>query len=214
MDMLTDQTRRAALTGLGASVLAGSPAFAATARAAIHRNRAFGPWNVVRNAPPAPLDGRLSLLSGRETTLRQWIGQGPSILILWALWCPPCIAENPALASLQRQLTTRGSKTQLRCLQAYDDQTLHAADMRLRAMNCSELQIARASPALEGDFVRFFRASPIDPRRTSLPSVVMLDQNGAEVGRAQGALQTGSRPYWTDPAAVSFLAELDSLLRP
>jgi thiol-disulfide isomerase/thioredoxin len=205
--------RRAILTGLGAGALAGMPALAATTPEAVRRNRAFRPWTVAANTPPAPLDGTLATIHGQEISLRQWIGQGPSIVILWAMWCPPCIAEKPALASLQRELTARGSKTQLRCLQAYDDTTLRLAHIRLRSMDCGDLQIARASPGLERRFVRFFGASPIDPSRTSLPSVVLLDGAGVEIGRAQGALQAGSRSYWADPAARRFLAGLDDLLR-
>jgi thiol-disulfide isomerase/thioredoxin len=33
---------------------------------------------------------------GKETTLADFAGQG-LVINLWATWCPPCVAEMPAL---------------------------------------------------------------------------------------------------------------------
>lgn len=205
--------RRTLLAGLGASVLAGSPVLAATVPKAVSRHRGFRPWRQVRNPKTPPLEGRVVLPHGRETSLRDWMGPGPSVVILWALWCPPCMAENPAIAGLQRKLTAMRSNTRIRCLQAYDDRSLADAGATLARMRCSEIAIARATPALERAFIPFFGASPIDPKRTSLPSMVMLDANGSELGRVEGALEFERTIYWSDPRVVEFLANLDGLLK-
>lgn len=210
--MAMEATRRAALAGMGASLIA-APAVAAPVPKAVRSNPAFRRWKTVRNPPAPPLDGKVTLLDGREASLRDWIGPGPSVLLLWALWCPPCMAENPGLALFQRRLTAMKSNTRLRCLQAYDDKSLAVAKSTLDRMKCSELQIARATPALERAFVGFFGKSPVDPRRTSLPSLVMLDGKGAELGRAEGALEFERTIYWSDPKTAQFLGSLERLLK-
>lgn len=204
--------RRAVLTGLAASALASAPAVAAAPRA-VSRHYGYRPWRTARKPSAPPLDGKVSLPNGRELSLREWIGPGPSVIILWALWCPPCMAENPALAGLQRKLTAMKSNTRLRCLQAYDNRSLADAGATLTRMRCSEIPIARASVALERAFIPFFGASPIDPKRTSLPSMVLLDSSGVELGRAEGALEFERQIYWSDPRVVEFLAGLEGLLR-
>lgn len=212
MESPLDATRRVAIAGLGASLIA-APAAAADPPGTVKRHPAFRRWRVVRNPPAPPLDGKVTMLNGRDVALRDWIGPGPAVLLLWALWCPPCMAENPALARFQRRLTAMKSNTRLRCLQAYDDKSLAVAKSTLDRMKCSELQIARATPELERSFVRFFGASPVDPRRTSLPSVVLLDSKGVELGRVQQALEYGRTVYWSDPKTAQFIGSLDQLLQ-
>ncbi|MFN9092937.1 MAG: TlpA disulfide reductase family protein [Alphaproteobacteria bacterium] len=40
---------------------------------------------------------------GKETGLAAFAGQG-LVINLWATWCPPCVAEMPALDRLQAML--------------------------------------------------------------------------------------------------------------
>jgi thiol-disulfide isomerase/thioredoxin len=52
-------------------------------------------------ASPAPAAAiTFTDADGKETTLADFAGQG-LVINLWATWCPPCVAEMPALDRLQ-----------------------------------------------------------------------------------------------------------------
>jgi hypothetical protein len=123
------------------------------------------------------------------------------------------VAEKPAQAKLQRQLNHMRSHSKFKCVQAYDPRPLADARAGLDRLNCKELETARATPEFERAFVGFFGASPVDPTRTSLPSLVLLGPDGVEIGRAQGALlsQKG-QSYWGDAVTQQFIGTLDRLL--
>jgi thiol-disulfide isomerase/thioredoxin len=211
-----DQTRRTAVAGLGASLLAGGihhPAAAQALPRSVQRHPAFRPWRVMMDPDPAPLSEPVTLVDGRTVPLSQYIGKGPTILVLWAHWCAPCRSEKPAQAGLQRRLTYMRSSTRIKCVQAYDPTPLARARATLDAANCRELETARATPALEQAFVKFFGPSPNDGRRTALPSLVLLEAQGREIARATGALQSLSgHSYWGDAVTQQFMGTLDRLL--
>jgi thiol-disulfide isomerase/thioredoxin len=209
-----DQTRRTALAGLGASLLA-APAAAATLPRSVQRHPAFLPWKVMYDPDPVPLAAPVTLVDGRTLPLSAWLGRGPTILVLWAHWCAPCRAEKPAQAGLQRRITYMKSPTKIRCVQAFDATPLARARATLDATNCKELETARATPEFEQAFLKFFGASVNDPRRTALPSLVLLDSKGQEIGRAKGTLQSqAGHSYWGDAVTQQFMGTLDRLMQP
>lgn len=209
-----DATRRATLGGLAAASLAGvAPAHAAVPPRSVTRHPAFRPWKLVYDPDPAPLDVKVTTVAGETVPLRSWIGKGPTVLVLWATWCGPCVAEKPSQAKLQRQLTYMRSTSKIKCVQAYDPRPLEAARAGLDRMGCTALETARATPEFERAFVDFFGASPRDPSRTSLPSLVLLGPDGTEVGRAEGALTSyKGQSYWSDAVTQQFIGTLDRLL--
>lgn len=49
---------------------------------------------------PLPVDTRLEDLAGNPVDIHRFIGR-PTIVNLWATWCPPCRAEMPMLGAAQ-----------------------------------------------------------------------------------------------------------------
>lgn len=56
---------------------------------------------LVPDLPLRPMDGN-------PATLRAWLPERPTVLNLWATWCPPCRREMPDLVRLGRILGPRG----------------------------------------------------------------------------------------------------------
>ncbi len=211
-----DATRRTTLAGLGSTALIGAgtrDARAATLSRTIKRHPAFQPWKVMFDPEPVPLDTKVTLVDGQSVPLRQWIGKGPTVLVLWAHWCAPCRAEKPAQAGLQRRLTYMRSSTKIKCVQSFDATPLATARATLDSSNAKELETARATPEFEKAFLSFFGPSVNDARRVPLPSLVLLDSQGLEIGRAKGTLQSHSgQSYWGDAITQQFMGTLDRLL--
>ncbi len=201
-----DFTRRAALAaGLSA---AAAPALAQSAAPAWASMPAYRAWshNAARRLPlTAPVD-----TPAGPKMLRDWLDGRPSVLVLWATWCSPCLREKPAQAALQQRLAAARSPTQILALQAYDGASFTQARATLRRLGAGALPVARASDQAEAAFRTVFGASRVDPRRISLPSLVLVSADGRDLGRAVGALTVGNsdRSYWEDPATFNFLVRL------
>lgn len=54
----------------------------------------------------APLDEKVSLLSGGKTSLRRYLRK-PLVLNVWAGFCPACMREMPVLSRLARRFGSR-----------------------------------------------------------------------------------------------------------
>jgi len=209
-----DATRRATLAGLGAAAVVGGPAQAAALPRTVQRHPGFRPWKQVFDPEPVPLDAKVTLVDGQTAPLGLWLGRGPTVLVLWAHWCAPCRAEKPAQAALQRRLTYLKSSTKIKCVQAFDSTPLSVARATLDRTNAKELETARATPEFEQAILSFFGPSVNDPRRVPLPSLVLLDGQGVELGRAKGTLASlGGQTYWGDAITQQFLGTLDRLLQ-
>lgn len=162
---------------------------------------------------PIPLQSKVTTLNGAEAPLWAWLGAGPTVLILWASWCAPCVAEKPAQSYLARRLAYLHSTTKIKAIQAYDARPLADARAALDRMGARDLETARATPEMERAFLQFFGASVNDGRRAALPSLVLIGHGGVEIGRAKGTMQSASgQSYWGDATTMQFLAGLDRLL--
>lgn len=54
----------------------------------------------------APVDERVSLLSGGKTSLRKYLRK-PLVLNVWAAFCPACMREMPVLSKLATQFRSK-----------------------------------------------------------------------------------------------------------
>ncbi len=130
---------------------------------------------------PAPKDiGAFSFAdgTGAPLDLSHWKGR-VVLLNLWATWCAPCRKEMPELAKLQQEM---GS-----------------ADFEVVALS-EDLKGAEASAAFLKDAKAEALALYVDPKATALeavqsvglPTTLLIDRNGKEVGRLLGPAQWNS----------------------
>jgi thiol-disulfide isomerase/thioredoxin len=161
------------------------------------------------NSPPAPLGAMVETAYG-ERTLRAWIGPRPCVLALWASWCGPCLVEKPGQAAMAQRLEKAGARARILPLQAFDNISRAAGRDVLDRLGAHILPATRASAAAEQRFIAMFGRSPREPDRVSMPSLLLLDELGVELGRTQGAMVgvDGEVGYWEDEATFAFLANL------
>ena len=115
---------------------------------------------------------------GRERTLADWRGK-VVLLNLWATWCVPCRKEMPALDRLQAEL---GSDRFEVVAVSVDRAGLKGARKFLDATKASRLGLyadpsARAAATL---------------RAIGLPSTLLVDGEGREIGRLLGPAEWDS----------------------
>lgn len=126
--------------------------------------------------------------AGREHRLADFRGQG-LVVNLWATWCPPCVAEMPALDRLQAMLAGEG----VRVLPLASDRG--------------------GAPVVEAFYRRLELAHLgiwLDPRGAAaralgvraLPTTVIVDRAGMERARLAGEAE------WDAPALVAAVRRL------
>lgn len=198
-------TRRTILAG--AVLGAGAPA--AFAQTPQRMRPAESMWSPPPAGSALPLDAHITTGSA-QLTLRQWLGGRPAALALWASWCGPCLREKRRQALMARRLAEHGAATRILVLQTFDDVSLAEGRDVLARLNAASLINARAMPDAEAAFIRHLGASPADPRRTSMPWVMLVDSSGRELGRALGVMTAadGVTDYWEDDASFEYLARL------
>jgi thiol-disulfide isomerase/thioredoxin len=116
--------------------------------------------------------------AGNALDLSHWKGK-VVLLNLWATWCAPCRKEMPELAKLQQEM---GS-----------------ADFEVVALS-EDLKGVEASAAFLKDAKAEVLALYVDPKATALeaiqslglPTTLLIDRNGKEVGRLLGPAQWNS----------------------
>ncbi len=110
--------------------------------------------------------------TGAATDLSKWKGK-VVLLNLWATWCAPCRKEMPELAKLQK--------------------LLGSADFEVIALS-EDLKGVEASAAFLKEAGADNLALYVDPKATALaaiqsvglPTTLLIDRNGKEVGRLLG----------------------------
>jgi thiol-disulfide isomerase/thioredoxin len=151
---------------------------------------------------------------GARVAVRDWLGARPTVLAVWATWCPPCMAEKRDEAALCARLEAEGSRAQIRGLLAYDRASLAEAYERLAQIGAEAFISARASDRAENALLWTFGfdRDRRSMRRTEtvyaelstvLPFTLLLDSNGVVLGRMIGMARRG---YWRS-------AELADLMR-
>jgi len=109
---------------------------------------------------------------GRETRFEAFRGKG-LIVNFWATWCPPCVAEMPALDRAHATLVREG--------------------IEVLALSSDRGGRAQVEPFFQRTGLRHM-AMWFDPRGAAgralgvrgLPTTVILDRRGLEVGRLEG----------------------------
>jgi thiol-disulfide isomerase/thioredoxin len=122
---------------------------------------------------------------GKERKLSEFRGR-LVLLNLWATWCAPCVKEMPSLERLQAKRggdrflvlalsQDRGGLFQVR--QFYDAQDLKGLDI----------------------FVDKTMASARALKAAALPTTLLIDPEGREIGRLVGAAE------WDSPEAIAYI---------
>ncbi len=126
----------------------------------------------------APPEFQFTTADGAVRHLADYAGQGV-VLNFWATWCVPCVAEMPALDALARVVQAE----RIAVLPLSSDRGGAAAVERFYR----ERGIATLPVLLDprGDAARAFAVRGI-------PTTVVIDRNGQERGRVEGAVEWGS----------------------
>lgn len=203
---------------LAAAALTPSLAQAQTLPASLQQHPAMAPWTPPERSVDRVLAGRLDLESGARVTVRDFLGGRPTVLAIWATWCPPCLAEKPPMAELQQRLQTSGARAQVKALLAFDGARLPAARAQLSQLGANALENGRALDSTERALVRLFgfdrqsgsmvTVSHFQQLMASrLPLTLLFGADGALIGQHVGAM--AMRPsYWTQRQTYELLAQL------
>ena len=149
---------------------------AATAAEAPDNNITLGQFSPAATPHPAP-EVAFTDLEGKPANLADLRGK-PAIVNLWATWCQPCLREMPSLERLQQKL---GGKLTV------------AAVSQDRG---GEKAVVPFLAKLGLDKVRVY----LDPQSEvgkafgvrGLPTSIVLDAEGREIGRVEGAAEWDS----------------------
>ncbi|NKC33944.1 TlpA family protein disulfide reductase [Roseomonas sp. BU-1] len=145
---------------------------------------------LVEHPQPVPLPEGLAFTDaeGRPTGFEAFRGQG-LVVNFWATWCPPCVAEMPALDRLQAQVAKDG--------------------IAVLALSNDRGGRAQVAPFYERTGLRHLGIW-LDPRGATgrglqvrvLPTTLVIDRHGQEVARLMG------EAAWDAPAAVAAIRRL------
>ncbi|MCW8886574.1 MAG: TlpA family protein disulfide reductase [Cellvibrionaceae bacterium] len=145
-------------------------------------NRAVRQLPFVFHETPKPLPNtRFQTAGGETTALRDFRGQ-LVLLNLWATWCGPCREEMPALDQLQAQLG--GSDFTVVALST-DQNGIEAvqAFFSRYAIESLETYVEPSAEVLDRFAVR------------GLPTSLLIDRYGREIGRRMGATEWDSASF-------------------
>jgi thiol-disulfide isomerase/thioredoxin len=176
--------RRRAVLAAGGTLAAAWPLRKSEAQEMSSLEQAFKP-----TTPPAPLPMLpFTDATGKAMTLADYRGRGV-VLNLWATWCMPCVAEMPALAVLAEKL--KGADIAVLPLSS-DHGGVPVVEKFYTDHRISDLPVLLDH---EGDDARTLNVRGI-------PTTLLIDPQGREVGRTEGAVA------WGDDAAVARLKAL------
>jgi thiol-disulfide isomerase/thioredoxin len=156
---------------------------------------ALSVWD--RTRAGATVRGDVDLVAGGgRINFAEEIAGRATVLIAWASWCGPCMAEKPAKRALAARLEAANAKCRLLMVQCFDPGPRREG--------------LQATPGFEAFLRETFGLSPVDPKRISLPSALLIGSDGREIGRLQGMPRVGSfePPYWEAETTYRFLLGL------
>ncbi len=167
-------------------LLAGGVAAAGFARPAA-ASRATGIEKLREGARPAAAIA-FTNADGQESTLADFAGRGV-VINFWATWCPPCVAEMPALDRLHAMVAGEG--------------------VAVLALSSDRGGRAQVEPFYQRVGIRHL-AIWLDPRGAAgramgvrgLPTTVIVDRRGMERARLEGEAE------WDAPPLVAAVRRL------
>ena len=124
--------------------------------------------------------------SDRSVTLSQYRGK-VVVLNFWATWCPPCVAETPAMVEMTRRMKDKGVVVLAVSIDA-DDAAYHKF---LKDYNVNMITVRdeeRKASNLYGTF--------------GWPESYIIDRNGVIRRKFIGAVE------WNSPEVTEFLSKL------
>lgn len=160
-----------------------TPAYAGGDRCA-NPPAALGALDLAESVAPAP---EVSFLADGELsrTLADYRGRGV-VLNFWATWCPPCVKEMPALDALHADVADAG----IDVLALSSD--FGGADSVRQFYEVNSIRnLAVLTEARQAVSMAF--------EIPGLPTTVLLDAEGREVGRLVGPAE------WDEPEVADFL---------
>jgi peroxiredoxin len=181
-----DPLRRSLTLALGTLALGGLDLLALTRRAL-----ALDPFSgaLVEVSPPAaPPAFSFTTQAGARRTLADYRGKGV-VLNIWATWCPPCVAEMPALDALAPRAAALGIVV---LPVSVDAQGLPAVRQFYRRHDIRSLPVL-LSP--DGDIARAFNV-------VGIPASFIIDRAGRIAAHLEGPAQ------WDTRAALATIEHL------
>jgi len=137
---------------------------------------------------PGPLSTVMQDAKGVDATLAALKGK-VLVVNFWATWCAPCIKEMPTLDALQAKLGPSGLQV---LAVSQDREGLKVAQPFVEKNGWKNIALYVEPKA------RFAK----DAALRGLPTTIILDQTGQEVGRLEGTID------WTAPKVVDALSKL------
>jgi len=147
---------------------------------------------VALDTPVAAPDLKFTDEQGKTLALSDFRGK-VIVLNLWATWCTPCLAEMPMLDRLQHQLADQGA-------------IVIALSLDRGGKDAVEAFYRQAAIRNLGVFLDPSMRAISEARTSGLPTTLLIDANGMELGRVTGPME------WDAPAAVDLVRK--SLQRP
>jgi len=142
--------------------------------------------NFSRTLPPRPVtDKPFTDKDGRLVTLSQYRGRGV-VLNFWATWCAPCVLEMPQLDRLRKILLPYGVEV---LALSEDRGGVPVAEKFYRKKGLKNLGIFIDSGG------KVIRGSKI----LGLPTTLLIDRQGQEVGRVTGVAE------WDSDRTIAFI---------
>jgi len=164
------------------------PVLAATLAAALPARQAAAAGGLVEATKPLPADLTFTDADGTPKRVADFAGHG-LVLNLWATWCAPCVAEMPALDRTQAALAADG--------------------ILVLPLSSDRGGRGQVEPFYRERGLQHLRVW-LDPRGAAaralgargLPTTVIVDREGVERGRLEGAAE------WDTPAMLAAIRRL------
>lgn len=142
--------------------------------------------NFLAKDPPAPIEDTVFFdRNGGEVRLSDYKGT-PLIVNFWATWCPPCVAEMPALDRLKGLLSSSGIDV-LAIDEDRNGAELAAKFYETNNITNLDILIDRQMALIKSAGV------------SGLPTTLFVDADGNEIAAVVGEAK------WDSPAAVTFV---------
>ena len=173
----------------GIATLTGNPGASATCKPALQRAERIAPFARGEVAALLPATKPLAIpnlaftdAAGKTRTLAEWKGR-TVLLNLWATWCVPCRKEMPALDALQKELG--GPKFEVVAL------NIDTRDPDKPKKWLTEVGIANLAYYADSN-AKAFQDLKVVGRAVGLPTTLLIDGAGCEIGYLAGPAEWGS----------------------